>query len=139
MNSTKCRSCGLTNFSSETECRRCGFQFEGPKSKARAREKTPRSFSFTSLLMIVGVGAVAYYFYGGTEKSLEEVNAKDAKRVASQPANQGTGLSRTKYDQQRASNFAATVRNSQSLNEHQKRVQETERTVQQLANTQSGK
>ena len=100
MNSVKCQNCGLTNFSSEIECRRCGFQFHGPK-KSKA-EKPPRSFSFSTLVLVAGAAGLAYYFFGGVSKSVDEVNAEEAKRVTSQPVERPAtpGLSRTQYDRQ---------------------------------------
>lgn len=135
MNSVKCQNCGLTNFSSEIECRRCGFQFGG--SKKTKTEKRPRSFSFSTLVLVAGAAGLAYYLFGGVSKSVDEVNANEAKRVASQPDERPAtpGLSRTQYDRQRSGHYGDAVRNSPSLNAHQKRVQETEKAVQQISNS----
>ena len=135
MNSVKCQSCGLTNFSSEIECRRCGFQFGG--SKKSKTERSPRSFSFSTLLLVAGAAGLAYYFFGGVSKSVDEVNAEEARRVASQPVERPAtpGLSRTQYDLQRSGHYGDAVKNSPSLNAHQKRVEETEKAVQQISNS----
>ncbi|MEO8041013.1 MAG: hypothetical protein ABI646_00260, partial [Acidobacteriota bacterium] len=69
MNSIKCKNCGLNNFSSEAECRRCGFSFSKP-AKPR-REKKPRSFSLSTLLIVALLGGLAYYVFVGTENSIE--------------------------------------------------------------------
>ena len=137
MNSVKCQSCGLTNFSSEVECRRCGFQFGG--SKKTKTEKPPRSFSYSTLVLVAAVAGLAYYFFGGVTESVDEVNAKEAKRVASQPDERPAtpGLSRTEYDRQRSGHYGDAVKNSPSLNAHQQRVKDTEKAVQQISNSSS--
>ena len=135
MNSIKCKSCGLTNFPSDIECRRCGNALLVPaKSK---REKGPRSFSLSSLLLLALVGGVAYYFYTGTQGSIEQINANEAKRVASQPAERPMtpGLSRTEYDRRKANTYGDAVKNSPGLNAHQQRVNQTEKAVQELSNS----
>lgn len=139
MNSIKCQNCGLTNFSSEIECRRCAYQF-APVVKKSKREKRPRNFSLSSLLLVASVGGLVYYFFAGTQDSMDEINANEAKRVASQPAVQpAAGLSRTQYDQQRAGTYGNAVANSASLQAHQQHVDDTQKTMQQISNTQSGK
>ena len=135
MNSIKCKSCGLTNFPSDVECRRCGNLFLDPaKSK---REKKPRSFSLSSLLLLALLCGVAYYIYSGTQDSIEQVNANEAKRVASQPAERpvAPGLSRTEYDRQKAGTYGDAVKKSPGLNAHQQRVDQTEKAVQELSNS----
>lgn len=135
MNSVKCQSCGLTNFSSEIECRRCGFQFGG--SKKTNTEKRPRSFSLSTLLLVAGAAGLAYYFFGGVNESVDEVNAQEAKRVATQPVERPAtqGLSRSQYDRQRSGHYGDAVKNSPSLNAHQKHIQETEKAMQQVSNS----
>lgn len=139
MNSIKCKNCGLKNFSSDEECRRCGFSFLTPaKSK---REKTPRSFSLWSVVMVALAGGLAYYVFVGTEKSVEHINANDAKRVASQPGERpvAPGLSRSEYDRQKSMTYGQAVKNSSSLSAHQQHIDQTEKTMQQISNGQSGK
>jgi hypothetical protein len=139
MNSIKCKNCGLSNFPSDAECRRCGSSFR--KTNKAKIEKTPSSFSIWSLLPLLVIGAVAYYFYTGTARSIEKVNADDAKRVASQPDERPLlpGASRTEYDRQKTQSYADAVRGSKSLADHNKRVQESEKTMQQISNGQVGK
>lgn len=139
MNSIKCKSCGLKNFASEADCVRCGFSFL--KSSKAKTEKSPRSFSFGTLLFIAIVGAIAYYVYSGTQTSVERINANEAKRVASQPAERPVppGLSRSEYDRKKSMTYGEAVKNSSSLNAHQQHINETEKTMQQISNSQSGK
>lgn len=135
MNSKKCKNCGLTNFPNDLECRRCGLIFvrDAPKK----RQGSPARFSVWSLLMIAAVLGVVYYFYTGVQASMDEIDRNEAKRLATQPPPkpEQQGLSRTQYDQQRAGTYADAVKNSASLNAHQKRVEETEKAVKQLSNS----
>ncbi len=135
MSSIKCKKCGLANFSSETDCRRCGYVFAS--SAKSTREKSPRSFSLSSLLLPVLLAGGAYYFYSGTQDSIEQINADEAKRVASQPAERPAtpGLSRTEYDRQKAGTYGEAVKNSPGLNAHQQRVNQTEKAVKEISNS----
>ncbi|HUR99604.1 MAG TPA: hypothetical protein VMZ26_16180 [Pyrinomonadaceae bacterium] len=139
MNSIKCKNCGLSNFSTEAECRRCGYSFL--KASKPKKEKTPSRFSLSSLLMIALALGLVYYFYSGTQSSIEKVNANDAKRVASAPAERPVtpGLSRTQYDQQKARTYGDAVKNSSSLAAHQQHVDESQKMMQQISNNQVGK
>ena len=86
--------------------------------------------------MIALVVGVVYYFYNGVQTSMDEIQASEMKRVASQPSPQASpGLSRTQYDQQRTGHYGDAVKNSDSLKAHQKRVEDTEKAVQQISNT----
>lgn len=139
MNSIKCKSCGLTNFPDDPECRRCGNSFlKSPKGK---KERTPNRFSLWTLLMIAIFAALGYYVYTGTLSSMDKVNATDAKRVGSEPAERplGPGLSRTQYDQKKTQTYGDAVRGSQSLADHDKNIQRTEKVMQQISNGTVGK
>ena len=139
MNSIKCKNCGLSNFSTEVECRRCGNSFlKAPDAK---KEKTPSSFSLSTLVLLALAAGLIYYFYSGSRDSIEKVNANDAKRVASQPAERPLmpGLSRTQYDQQKAGTYGNAVKNSSSLAAHQDHVNESQKMMQQISNNQVGK
>ena len=139
MNSIKCKSCGLTNFPTDTECRRCGNSFL--KSQKAKKEKTPTRFSVWSLLLIALFAALGYYVYTGTLTSMDKVNTTEAKRAASQPAERpmAPGLSRSEYDRQKSQTYGDAVRGSQSLSDHNKHIQQTEKTMQQISNGQVGK
>ena len=139
MNSIQCKNCGLKNFATDVECRRCGYSFVVEQKKKAQRP--PRRFSVWSLLMIAFVLGLGYYFYNGVQGTTEEINANEAKRVGSQPAERpaAPGLSRTKYDQQRAGHYGDAVKNSPALNAHEQRVRDTEKAVQQVSNSSAGK
>ena len=133
MNSIRCKSCGLSNFPADVECRRCGYSFVQTRKKKAG--KRPRRFSIGSLLMITAVLAVVYYFYNGVQNSMAEIDSAEAKRVASQlaPKPEQKGLSRSQSDQQRSGAYGNAVKNSPSLNAHQKHIQDTEKAMQQAS------
>ncbi|HVF30250.1 MAG TPA: hypothetical protein VNA22_04735 [Pyrinomonadaceae bacterium] len=134
MKSYKCKNCGLNYFPSDVECRRCGNSFVDAKKK---KEKQPRSFSVLSLLMIAGVLGLVYYFYNGVQATTKQVNANEAQRMASQPAERPAqpGLSRTKYDQQRSGHYGDAVKTSPSIKAHEQRSKDTEKAIQQISNS----
>ena len=134
MKSIKCKNCGLSNFPSDFACRRCGFSLlSAPKSK---KEKSPRSWSLGTLLMIAIVGGLAYYVFTGTEESLNQVTNEQKHRAGAKPAERplGPGSTRNEYDRQKTQTYAGAVRDSKSLSDHNKHVQETEKTIQQISN-----
>jgi hypothetical protein len=139
MNSIKCKNCGLNNFPTDIECRRCRTSFQ--KSSKVKEERSRSRFSIWSLLLLALLAGVAYYAYDGTLSSMDKVNANDAKRVASQPAERplAPGLSRTEYDRQKSQTYGDAVRGSQSLADHDKNIQRTEKMMQQISNGTVGK
>ena len=132
MNSLKCSNCGLTNFPDVFDCRRCGESLFS-KRQQKQRVQTPRWLSIWSLLMIAIVVGIVYYFYHGVQVSMQELEVEEQKRLAVQPKPQ-PGLSRSQADQQRAGTYGNLVSNSQSLKEHQKHIDETQKLVNQVAN-----
>lgn len=129
MNSTKCPKCGLANFASDLECRRCRTLLFQTKSGRRPR------FPLVALLVLAGVAAAFYYMFLGVQDSVEKVNSSEVNRVAAQPANQpDAGLSRTEHDRQRSQRVANAVGASSGLSEHSNRTQETQKAIDQLAN-----
>jgi hypothetical protein len=86
--------------------------------------------------MVTIVGAIAYYVFTGTEQSIETVTAEQANRAAARPAERpvAPGLSRSEYDRQKSQTYADAVRNSQSLADHDKHIQQTEKMMQQISN-----
>src|SRR6186713_1077575 len=118
MNSIKCKNCGLSNFASDFECRRCGFALlSAPKSK---KEKRPRSWSLGTLLMITIIGGLAYYVFTGTEESIKQVTNEQNNRGGAKPAERplAPGSTRNEYDRQKTQTYAGAVRDSKSLSDH---------------------
>lgn len=70
------------------------------------------------------------------QKSVSDVTANDANRVASQPAQQQPdGLSRTARDRQRAGNVGNAIRNNLDLEQQKRRTEETQKLIQQASNS----
>lgn len=133
MNSAKCRKCGLANFATERECKRCGNLLF---SEARSPGSGPR-FSLGAVLIFAGIAALGYFFLGA-QGSAVKVGTADANRVAAaQPSRQPeAALSRTEYDSQRSQYVANAVGVSPGLIEHNNRTQQTEKALDQLTNSQ---
>ena len=137
MNSVKCPNCGLSNFSTDVECRRCRKLLYRPTDRI-ASQKPPRRNTLISLLIFTVIAAAGYYIYMGIKASVSEVSTGEAKRVAAQPKNQpDAGLSRTEADRQRSQRVANAVGASSGLNEHANRTQQTKQTIDQLTNSNS--
>lgn len=131
MNSLKCINCGLTNFPDVFDCRRCGESlFSGRQQKARTQ--TPRWLSVWSLLMIALVLGVVYYFYQGVQREMDEIDANEAQRIATQPKQQ-PGFPRSQSDRQRAGQVGDAVKNSAALNTAQRHNLENEAAMQQVS------
>jgi hypothetical protein len=87
--------------------------------------------------MIAMVLGVVYYFYDGVQRSMQELDENEMRRVASQQKlrTSDTGLSRSQSDQRRSGTYGDAVRNSSSLDAHQQRVNQTEKALQQVSNS----
>lgn len=135
MNSIKCANCGLSNFSTDLECRRCRKLLYRPTDRI-ASQKPPRRNALISLLIFTALAAGGYYIYSGMKDSVNRVSTNDTKRVAAQPANQpDAGLSRTEADRQKSQRIGNFVGISSELNAHSNRTQQTEQAIQQMTNS----
>lgn len=137
MNSIKCNNCGFTNFPDVFDCRRCGESLFSTRQVKKRAGKTHRWFSVWSLLMIAIVVGIVYYFYHGVQTSMQELEIEEQKRLASQPKNRQTGLTRSEVQQQRTGTYGNLVSNSQSLKDHQKHIDETQKAMNQVSNQSS--
>jgi len=135
MRSAKCPNCGLANYSTDVECRRCGKLLYRPTDRV-VTDKPPRRNGLITLLIFVALAAGGYYIYSELQASVSKVGVNDAKRVAAQPAQQ-PGLSRTVQDRERSQRVANAVGASNSLAAHEQRVRETENLVNNLSNSSS--
>ncbi|MGD9630071.1 MAG: hypothetical protein AB7V18_12580 [Pyrinomonadaceae bacterium] len=135
MRSAKCPHCGLANYSTDVECRRCGKLLYRPTDRV-VTDRPPRRNALISLLIFAALAVGGYYIYTGMRSAITHVGENETKRVAAQPKTpaQQNGLSRADDDRQRAQRVANAVNISPALAEHQKRVQETERMVNQTSN-----
>jgi hypothetical protein len=132
MSSIKCKSCGLTNFASDAECRRCG----NPFLQSPQRDKQSRRFSLVTLLIVAAVAFGVYYVFIGMKQPVGEVTTNDANRVAEQPARQElSGESRMTLDRQRANHIGNTMNVNPSLDAHQKRVEDSKKMMEQITNS----
>lgn len=133
MNSIKCKNCGLSNFPDDVECRRCGFSFLRSTKK---KERSPSPVSVWTLLMLAILGGLAYYVINGTQESIDQVTADQMKQATTRPAERpiAPGLSRSEYDRQKTQTYSDAVRNSQSIADHNKHIQQTEKVMQQISN-----
>jgi hypothetical protein len=126
----------LTNFAYDEACRRCGTLFlQKPKSKA----KTPRRFSFGSLLIVAFAAGFAYYLYQGMQKSADDVYADELKRIEEQKKDKTAGLSRSEYEKQRTGTYFQAVKSSNSLSAHDEHIAETQKAMEAASNAQQGK
>lgn len=127
MNSMKCKSCGLVNFSTDDVCRRCA----GPLSSAVNRGgRLPRRISITPILLVAVVGIAAYYFYGSST-GVPSGNAN----LGTTTDPQAPALSRTEYDRARAAQYKNAVANSNSFTQSQKHNEDLHRAMQQASNS----
>ena len=65
MSSTKCRACGLTNFSSAVVCRRCQYPLFGVPKPPAHRRRTSRRWMLSAMIVSVILAIVllfAIYF-----------------------------------------------------------------------------
>src|SRR5262245_22717868 len=107
MSSVKCRKCGLTNFADAEFCSRCRLPFSF-QANTKTEKRGPR-ISLVSLLAFSVVAIIVYYMVGGFEQSMNDINAAEANRAASQPRQPDAGLSRTEYEQKRAAQYGTAV------------------------------
>lgn len=136
MNSIKCQNCSLINFSSEAECRRCGSPIgSGPGQKSQ-KHKGRGGFSILGFVLIAIAVGFAYYVYTSIQQNVGQINANEANRIATQPKQQGAGLSRTEYDRGRANQVGNAIKDNPSLAEHQKHAEETQKAMQAVSNSQ---
>lgn len=133
MSSVKCKNCSLINFANEEFCRRCESLLNSPsKASLGRKDKSPRSFSFLKLAVIVGVIGAAYYIYSGSQAPAQGNNASQRP---SQATPQPAGLSRTQYDQQRAGNFANNIKDNPSFEAKRQHDEETQKVMNQVSNS----
>src|SRR5687768_219578 len=135
MNSIKCRSCSLSNFATDAECRRCGrpLHFQQVKGSGSG---SPRRYSIVSLLILAVIVVGIYYMFSGVKDSVGQVGANDANRVAVEAERQrAVGLSRAEEDRQRAQRVGNFVNISPALAEHNKKTEERQKMIEQASNS----
>jgi hypothetical protein len=133
MRSAKCPHCGLANYSTDVECRRCGKLLYRPTDRV-VTDKPPLRNGLITLLIFVALGAGGYYIYSEVQASVSKVGANESKRVAAQPLH-SPGSSRAVQDRERSQRVANAVGASNSLAAHEQRVRETENMMNNLTNS----
>lgn len=136
MNSIKCKKCGLSNFPSEVECRRCRAPIADAAAKRRV-EKKPCRFGVLSIASFGLVAGLLYYSYNGVRNSMSEINSTETNRLASQPVQKQTpGLSRTEYDRKRAGQVGNLLKDNPSFAAQKQHDEETQKLIQSVSNSQ---
>ena len=133
MNSIKCRKCGLANFVSDPQCRRCSAQlYTGTPLK---KEKRPRRFSVISLAVYAALAYGGFHLYQEAMASIKDVTRNDAIRAGSQvpQRSQQAGFSRAEQDRQRASQFGNNLKDNPSFQAKRKQEEETQKAMQQAS------
>ncbi|HKP69152.1 MAG TPA: hypothetical protein VJV05_07705 [Pyrinomonadaceae bacterium] len=85
--------------------------------------------------MIAGAVGIVYYFYHGVQVSMQELEQQDQQRQAAQSKARPNNFSRSQAEKQRAGSYASAVSNSQSIKDHQKHIDETEKAMNQVSNS----
>lgn len=135
MNSIKCRNCGLNNFSTESECRRCKQTFI--QAAGRSNTGSKRGIPIYPLIFLAIVGGAGYYFYSGVDQNVQQINANEANRLAEQKNDPTTGLSRTQYDKHRSGQYGNAIKSNPSFEAQRKQAEETQKAMQAVSNSQT--
>ena len=136
MSAVKCPNCGLSTFSADTNCRRCGKLIYRPTNSV-VSEKPPIRNAIISILVIAALGVGGYYVFSAMQSSVQKYSDTDRKRAAAQPTVPAAerGLSRTAEDRMRAQRVGNAVNISPALAEHNKRVKEAEKMMNSISNS----
>jgi DNA-directed RNA polymerase subunit RPC12/RpoP len=130
----KCSQCDLVNLTSDEVCRRCGNRVTiKPRDhylSRSPREAAKRSSWFYTVVFLLVVAAPLAYFYSGIQRSVNEIQADEIKRLATQPKQPAAGLSRTEYEQKQAGQYKTAIQNSNGLSESQKHTKDVEKLMQ---------
>lgn len=134
MKSVKCNNCGLSNFESVGACRRCGNTF-AVTLKKKTDGRRPGRFSLISLIVYAVLGAGGYFLYTAVHRSFEDVNANDAYRVGTQPAQKTPelGLTRNEADRKQANQVGTMLNDNPSIAAQKQHNEETQKLMQQVS------
>lgn len=128
MNSLKCPSCHLVNLETDFSCRRCGSDLHPSTSRYAEPRPPKKGISIFSIILIGGVIAFVAWAYTNIQKEMGEI---DSQRFAADPMPGSQGYtSRGEAQKARTAAYGNAVQNSSGLAEHQRRVKETEKLVQ---------
>jgi len=135
MSSIKCKSCNLSNFVTDVECRRCRRPLHS-QDRRSGPPASPRRFSFVSIIIFAAIAVGVFYMFSAARKSVSQVGANEANRVAVEAERQqAAGLSRAEEDRQRAQRVGNFVNISPALAEHKKATEERQKMIEQSTNS----
>jgi hypothetical protein len=129
MNSIKCKNCGLSNFGSETDCRRCGSGLSGKQTHRNKDGKRPPILSLASLLVYAAIALGGYLLYTSLQRSMADVDSNEAFRVGTQVPQKSPqpGLSRTEADRQHANGVGAAIKENPNITAQKQHNEETQK------------
>jgi hypothetical protein len=139
MNSIKCTSCGLTNFATEEQCKRCGAAL-GFGDFASTRESTsmPRRIMLGRPILLLILAFGGYYVYTNylsapAKPMPQKLNAATISDI--NPSQQ----TRSEMEKERTKRIATAVGAAPGLNAHETRTKETDRLMNSVSNTSTKK
>ena len=120
----------MIDFAREAVCRRCGVSlYEATQSTTKNQANAPqRKIPVVSIAIAAAVAFVLYTYFGA--KPTEPVNMKAAVPATSQPQPQPTLSARAEHEQRMTGSYKTALQNSPALAESQKRLEETQKLMQ---------
>ena len=133
MKSIKCKNCGLSNFGSDANCRRCGSGLSRKQASKNKDGKRPPTFSVASLLVYAALVLGGYLLYTSLQRSIADVDNNDAYRVGTQVPQKSPqpGLSRNEADRQHANGVGAAIKENPNLTAQKQHNEETQKIMQE--------
>ncbi len=135
MNSIRCSNCGLTNFATEEQCKRCGG-FLGFNDAPVAKETSgmPVRFSLAKLIVIPALAFGGYYIYANylSSPTPPMPQMQNASTISDIKPTQQT---LSDIDRQKSQRIANAVGVAPGLNAHDQRTKETDRIMNSVSNT----
>ena len=139
MTSIKCTSCGLTNFATEEQCKRCGAILGfGDFAATRESSAMPRRISLGKPILLVVFAFGGYYVYSNylSTPAKPKPKAENATKMSDIEPSQQT---RSEMEKERTKRIATAVGAAPGLNAHETRTKETDRLMNSVSNTASKK
>lgn len=134
MNSVKCKTCGLTNFASENNCKRCGGELvisrhASTGSTCRTNGLPLGKLGFFAVLAVAGYFFYSTYFVSSSDPAEQISNSTRLSDLKTSPE------TRAELDRQRSQRIANAVGAAPGLNAHESRTRETDRLMNQISNS----